>query len=119
MKVTDPDKINYNDDELLIMFNNIPEIVSSLFVNNDIKDKYLGIKKPQISMKDDDVCPICLDDIYNGQDIDYCKSQCGKCVHKDCFLMWSKDKHPSSCVMCKAVWHTQKNSDNKYINLGC
>lgn len=116
MKVTDSDKKTYDDNDLVIMFNNIPEIVSALFVDNDIRKKYVELNPKNITMKDDDVCPICLDDIYNGQDIDYCKTQCGKCVHIECFNMWSKNKDPV-CVMCKASWYTKTNNEKPYINL--
>jgi len=102
MKVKDPDKNKYTDIEIKNMFDNIPEITNALCVNNSIKDKYIQVKeggKGQI--RDDDVCPICLDDIKseNNEPFDSCNI-CRKCVHTDCFNMWKK-KNTSVCLFCR------------------
>lgn len=112
MKVYDPDKMRYTSNDLKNMFNNIPEITNILCVDNDIKDKYIQSKNNKITIKNDDLCPICLDDIQNGEEFEYCQAQCGKCVHKLCFTMWCK-KNPANCLVCKTPWGIQK-----YINLG-
>lgn len=111
MRVVEPDKNIYTNNDLLKMFNNIPEITNVLCVNSKAKNKYDCSKNKIVTIKNDDLCPICLDDIQNGEEYDYCKFQCGKCVHKLCFLMWHK-KNPAVCLVCKSPWDSQK-----YVNL--
>lgn len=48
----------------------------------------------------DDNCPICLDPILNGEVYIYCKQSCGRCIHTDCFDMYSKCKKTKKCVYC-------------------
>lgn len=111
MKVKDPDKKKYTDIDLQDMFSNIPEITNVLCVSQQIKEKYSHSKNNTITIKDDDICPICLEDIQNGEEYDYCKAQCGKCVHKLCFSMWCKI-NPAICLTCRSPWGVQK-----YLNL--
>lgn len=110
MKVNNPDKEKYTDSELINMFKNIPEITNILCVNENIKNQYLKNKNNKIQIKDDDICPICLEDIQNGEIFEYCRAKCGKCVHKTCFDMWCK-KNPVKCLICRSPW------GSKYINL--
>lgn len=114
MKVIDPDKKRYTDGDLKEMFSNISEITNVLCVGKQIKDKYSCSKGSNIvTVKDDDICPICLEDIQNGEQFEYCKAQCGKCVHELCFSMWCI-KNPANCLVCRTPWGTQK-----YLNLSC
>lgn len=107
MKINNPDKKEYTSDDLKFMFNSIPEITNILCVNKQIKDKYTCSKNNQVTIKDDDICPICLEDIKNGEEYEFCKAQCGKCVHKLCFSMWCKI-NPAICLLCKSPWNSQK-----------
>ena len=72
--------------------------------------------KNEIIKKDiNDLCPICLDDLENGEELDYCKFSCGKSIHKNCYFMWCKTKQ-DTCVYCRAKW--SKNEINGvYINV--
>ena len=115
MKITDPDKDKYSDDDLTNMFLNIPEITKALCVDGKIRDKYIASSsKKSVTIKNDDLCPMCLDDIENGDEYDYCKNGCGKCIHKICFESWCKN-HPVACLICKAQWDGIGVSN--YINL--
>ena len=68
-------------------------------------------------MKDTaDLCPICLDDLENGTELDYCKYSCGKPIHTICFKMWAKKKS-KTCVFCRENWEGVKKQDAGYINL--
>ena len=113
MKVTDPDKEEYSSNDIVKMFSNIPEITNVLCVGNNIKDKYERVNKNKqsVAKKEDDICPICLDDISNGDEIEFCKAVCGTCVHKLCFSMWCI-KNQANCLICKSPWNQQK-----YVNL--
>jgi len=103
------------------MFKNIPKITENLIVNKNIKDKYNKYqskdkKDTNVSQKSlDDLCPICLDDLENGEEIDFCKNSCGKSIHKICFSMWCKTKK-AECVFCRQPWEKTKVEED-YINL--
>lgn len=116
MKTDKEDQDEYTDTELLEMFVRIPQITNNLIVNDKVKQKYNTLKPnsdSKITKKNtDDLCPICLDDLENGDELDYCKFSCGKNIHKICFGMWSKSKG-NKCVFCSSHW----TKNDKYINL--
>mgnify|MGYP000990748254 CR=1 FL=1 len=108
------DKQKYSNDELVTMFQNIPNITNNLIVGENIKKIYIKKKNPELLKKSkDDLCPICIDDLENGEDLDFCKGSCGKYIHVECFSMWCKSRGIKTCVYCRANWI--KESD--YINL--
>ncbi len=103
MKINCQIKHIYTDNELIFMFNNIPEHISQEII----------IKKPtKINQKFDDVCPICLDDINSNSDnIDYCKYGCGKSVHINCFQIWNNTSGINKCAFCRIDWTNQLSTD--------
>lgn len=110
MKIEDEmDKDIYFDDELLSMFKNIPLITSNLIVSSGIKKIYDQLNtncKNVTKMKQvDDLCPICLEDLNNGEELDFCKYSCGKPIHKICYSMWTLKKN-NTCVFCYADWNS-------------
>lgn len=123
MKVVDEDKNDYNAHELETMFNHIPNITNNLVIDDSSKKIYEKLKhekdnknNDKIKMKDtNDLCPICLDDLDDGNELDYCKFSCGKPIHKICFSMWIKKKE-SKCVFCSHNWYGD-DKQNIYINL--
>ena len=115
------DSKKYSNEDLTDMFNSIPEIMNNLIISDKIIDKYNNVKdtdnKKSITVEQraiNDLCPICLDDLDNGSEIDYCKFSCGNNVHKDCMNMWLKIKK-NLCVFCKKPWNNTVSHD--YINL--
>ena len=56
----------------------------------------------------EDPCPICYDDMTEGQEITYCKSACGNNVHTKCMKMWADNRIASgeevTCPMCRTGW---------------
>jgi len=121
MKTMDEDKETYTKDDLEYMFNNIPNITNNLVIDPTLKEAYVKLKQNKsvnsamVEQKDtDDLCPICLDDLENGDEIDYCKFSCGKGIHKVCYSMWTK-QHVATCVFCKAEWNKKDNCE--YIHL--
>ena len=60
------------------------------------------------------MCPICLDDLNNGEELDNCKYSCGKAIHIECYKLWSNKKE-KKCIFCKTDWEKKSKSD--YINL--
>ena len=125
MKSMNEDQDQYSKDELQEMFNNIPQVMNNLVVNDNIKNTYDKLKQSDkllkkeptsVSQKDtSDLCPVCLDDLDNGDELDYCKFSCGKPIHTICYGMWTK-KHPMNCVFCKKPWLHKENS-TQYVNL--
>lgn len=149
MKVIDEDQPFYTDEELKEMFENIPSVTRNLMVKRKYKKKYKklaeeasndeeektenkpadeGNEKTEHTVKRkelNDICPICLDDINNGKEVDYCKEGCGNNIHVECFRMWAK-KNNAICVFCRAKWvySTKKRKASKkkkrgrgYMNL--
>lgn len=53
---------------------------------------------------DDDVCPVCLDDLREGPST-YCASSCGKFCHVRCMLAYAAHHGGSvKCPLCREVW---------------
>jgi hypothetical protein len=119
MKVSDEDKCDFTKKDLSTMFKQIPKITDNLVVDNLIKSKYDNKKINSESLtkqkSTDDLCPICLDDLENGDKLDYCKYSCGKSVHLICFGMWKKSKG-DTCVFCRQNWN---NDNTGYVNILC
>lgn len=118
MRVPDgKEKNNYTDEELMDMFKNIPATTTTLYVDDKTRQKYNKEKNKVIGTsqkdKDEDVCPVCLDDIGNGEELDYCKYSCGKNIHSECFKMWTK-QNKQVCVFCRGDWNVDNDG---YINL--
>src|SRR5439155_21178554 len=115
----------YSDSELGQMFKNMPEITNNLIIDGEKKNEYEKFKKNDTEIKKndteikkkntDDLCPICLDDLENNTELDYCKFSCGKSIHKLCYSMWTKNKE-SICIFCKSNWYNKK-IELKYLNL--
>jgi hypothetical protein len=125
MKVSpeNEDKHSFSSSDLDTMFKSIPDITNNLMISTNFKTKYDKLKdkfgtseKKEATKKDtDDVCPICLDDLENGENLEYCKYHCGKPVHETCFKMWTK-YHTPICVYCRGSWNSD-DSELKYVNL--
>jgi hypothetical protein len=124
MKTSGRGRQNYTKSALLKMFENIPSITSRLIVNQELKNFYKqatgesqmeeteGIVKQQ---EINDICPICLEDLTDGNQIDYCKYSCGKNIHTNCFNMWGI-KNDRICPFCRNNW--EKNPKENYISSG-
>ena len=98
----------FSDEELLEMFDNIHEIAKNLMYQGEKPEEQKEVN--QKFEKGDD-CPICLDPLENGKELDYCKYSCGKTVHKKCFKMWEKSKG-GICVFCRGKWYSNCPSSN-------
>ena len=94
-------KKKFSDKDLSEMNSNTPPIPEELIYRGD-KPKI----KDRVEQKFDegDLCPICLDSLENGKELDYCKYSCGKTIHKQCFKRWSLEKG-KICVNCRGKWY--------------
>ena len=73
-------------------------------------------KEVKQKFEKDDVCPICLDPLENGKELDYCKYSCGQTIHKKCFSMWEKSKG-GICVFCRGKWYSNYPSKPKPVSM--
>lgn len=111
INVATVDKLVYSNAELSNMFDNMQKIAATLYIPEDKQKEYniLGAMNAAQNLlvpikNEDDVCPICLDDIKNGEPYDYCKYACGNPVHNQCFAMWTKNQKNSTCILCRSKW---------------
>lgn len=117
------DNENYLSGELVQMFKKIPKVTHHLIADDKYrqiyeknKDKITPQKMKEKDQKEtDDLCPICLDDLENGEDLDFCKFSCGKSIHKECFTMLAKSKG-HTCPFCRQSWDGQTDK-LIYVNL--
>jgi hypothetical protein len=124
------DKAQYTKRELTLMYKNIPQVAVAERISEDGKKAYDKLKisgklKKKDTDDDDchklrkqDDCPICLEELYNGDEIDHCKYSCGNPIHTDCFKMWCRHKNSNLCVWCNEPWTKKKKKQTKYVNLG-
>ena len=103
MNITNATDDSFSDEELIEMYRNIPPITQNLMY----KGEAVEVEGKEVDQKFDagDICPICLDPLENGQELDFCRFSCGKTIHKKCFSMWEKSKG-SICVFCRAKWYS-------------
>ena len=94
----------FSDEQLLEMFLNVPPVAKNLMYEGE----KISEEEKEVNQKFDkgDICPICLDPLENGKDLDFCRYSCGKTIHKKCFSMWEKTKG-SICVFCRAQWYSK------------
>lgn len=56
----------------------------------------------------DDACAICMDSIGASDQLVWCRSSCGRSVHKLCFEAWEaecvENGRTATCVHCRAAW---------------
>lgn len=92
------------------------ELDSSIIISPEKKILYDNLCNNVVTnnRENDDICPICLDEITDLKDAYYCKNSCKKNVHICCFNMWAKSKG-HICVYCSKQWNMQDFST--YINL--
>jgi hypothetical protein len=71
-------------------------------------------KSNQKPLGEDD-CPICFCPLEEGEQVVWCKAQCGSNIHKACFARWRKTKGAAkvTCVMCRQPWQEE---DTEKVN---
>jgi len=109
----------FTNKEVTSMFNNIPAIVEQIKIDNIMKNKYehrIPNDKKILMIGMDDLCPICLDDMDNGEEYEYCKNFCSRAVHSECFLACKKN-NMNKCVFCRNPFNEKHNETQNYVNL--
>ena len=111
----------YSDEDLELMFENIPDVTNNLKVDTSQLNKYKKMKKTgngevcQKELYEDDQCPICLDDLDNcDEELVFCRYYCGNSIHAECFNMYNSKQNQVKCLYCMHQW---EKDIAKYINL--
>ena len=88
---------DFSDAQLLELQMKIAELVN-------VQDEVVSEVR-QRTREEQPECPICMDDLCDGEDITYCSLSCGYNFHKLCFIRCKKD----TCPMCrtKMVIHSK------------
>lgn len=102
-----------NDYEISKLLNEF-SLYKNLFIDTNLKSKYNNLLNG-VPIKIDDVCPICLDDVNDDSDLDYCKYSCGKAIHKKCLSLYSSYNKSIKCPFCSANFNLPISSN--YINI--
>ena len=109
----DVDQNKYSNAEIKDMFDNMPGIIEELKIGNTLKNKYNQKTPKNTKVKllgMDDLCPICLEDMNNGEEYDYCQYYCGRAVHINCFDM-CKGQNGNNCVFCRNPFNQKQNNE--------
>lgn len=122
VKIEQEDIEKYDNKDLQDMFDNIPQITENLRVDSHRIARFKTLKKNgngEVTMRvinEEDICPICLDDMYECSDeITYCKYSCGNAIHQDCFTRYTEHRHDlAKCMYCHKPWIQEKSN---YVNL--
>ena len=80
------------------------------YIKREKKCKHIYFVKMKLSLKRaevapnyiDDFCAICFEE-FTEDNIDYCKKQCGRRVHKSCFQSYAS-RGISKCIFCRVDW---------------
>jgi len=72
----------------------------------------LKVKKTTSALRqninEEDLCPICHENMTKEEGIAYCKKSCGNNFHFKCILIWAEHKNlvgdSISCPMCRCDW---------------
>ena len=102
MNITDTRRRKFSDNDLITMYMNSPPITKDLIYQG--KKPRLRERVVEQKFEEGDTCPICLESLENGKELDYCKYSCGKTIHKQCFKMWALSKG-KICVYCRSKWY--------------
>ena len=111
LKCTDQicDKKKFQKKHLEELFDQIATIPQNVIYNGD--KMCLDGSTPATSRKaigEEDCCPICLDELLDGNDLVYCMLSCGNSLHHTCFNMWCLKKKEQLCVYCRGNWKKQQ-----------
>ncbi|KAI5851000.1 hypothetical protein BZA05DRAFT_338136 [Tricharina praecox] len=92
-------------DELVYQAGLLPGELAEIFAHAPRQRTDTSSRKP---VEDND-CPICFCPFAKGEQIVWCKAQCGTNIHKSCFDQWkaTKGKGRVTCVMCRQPWQEE------------
>lgn len=126
LRIKDIDQDIFTDKELKKLVAQL-DIVDGIKLSSDLMLKYKRSKDGDVEIIPhdpiglDDACPVCMDDISNGEEFLHCKWSCGRCIHTECLDIWYKKRPNHNCIFCMKDFYTKPNIDpqmnGEYINL--
>ncbi|XP_050365735.1 uncharacterized protein LOC126784307 [Argentina anserina] len=74
--------------------------------------------RPKVVIEEGTCCPVCLDEMGKQDKVVACGT-CRNLIHEECFLKWKRSarKKPAHCVMCRAMWGSIEQEQEKCLNL--
>lgn len=60
-------------------------------------------------------CPICFEEMKDGDELIQCIATCKNWLHKECINLWLNAGH-STCPLCRSEWIEESNSDIMELN---
>jgi len=64
--------------------------------------------RKRVELKNDDICPICQDEMTENDDLTWCRNSCGRNIHVECMKHWAEHKvqtsDPITCPLCRDNW---------------
>lgn len=68
-------------------------------------------------LEEGDACPICQEDMQEGEVLTYCTVSCGNNVHAKCMKVWAEHRasleEPVTCPLCRKNWGSTALKDIK------
>ncbi|XP_066914718.1 mitogen-activated protein kinase kinase kinase 1-like isoform X2 [Clytia hemisphaerica] len=64
--------------------------------------------------EEEEVCPICLSDLVEGESMTLCKEGCQNRLHHHCMAVWAEEcrrrKEALNCPLCRTIWQSRRSS---------
>ncbi|XP_065640686.1 mitogen-activated protein kinase kinase kinase 1 isoform X2 [Hydra vulgaris] len=64
--------------------------------------------------EEEEVCPICLSDLVEGESMTLCKDGCQNRLHHHCMAVWAEEckrrKEKLNCPLCRTVWKSRRST---------
>lgn len=76
---------------------NIPQLCYGPSTSQSVGAKPTATRKP-IEGND---CPICFEELKEGEALFWCSASCGNSIHTDCWNQWAKYQKTDLCVLCR------------------
>lgn len=106
--------------QLSLVEREINEVIRGAFVRHQQPDRQIqnasSDKREKLKQKEiteEDVCPICQDDLLtkSGEPLTYCKFGCGNSIHLKCMKVWAEHQRSTGekimkCPLCRVDFGT-------------
>ncbi|XP_057298796.1 mitogen-activated protein kinase kinase kinase 1-like isoform X2 [Hydractinia symbiolongicarpus] len=67
-----------------------------------------------LGKEEEEVCPICLSDLVEGESMTLCREGCQNRLHHHCMAVWAEEcrrrKEALNCPLCRTVWQSRRSA---------
>lgn len=74
-----------------------------------------------LTKEEEEVCPICLSELVDGESMTVCKEGCENRLHHHCMAVWAEEcrrrKEQLNCPLCRTIWQLRKTRYSSERNL--